>query len=108
MSHKQSYNTAQENKGTWMNNLVRFQQLCRRRRNVPTVDSSLEEYCKVPLQLQIIGRYQFLGAEIKGRNERVAKISEEVTNLCRNKLNSPQVSNQVIYTKLHEVLKTYD
>ncbi|KAJ9592134.1 hypothetical protein L9F63_001362 [Diploptera punctata] len=35
-------------------------------------------------------------------------MSEEVTNLWRNKLSSPHVSNQVIHTKLHKVLKTYD
>jgi hypothetical protein len=71
-------------------------------------EASLEEKCRVPLKIQIIGRYQFLGAEIKGRKERIVEISKEVTQLWKNKLNFPHVSDQVIRTKIDNVLKTYD
>ena len=98
----------QKNKDIWTNNLVRFQQSHRRRRSGPSEESSLEEKCRMPLQMQIIGRYQFLGAEIKGRTERIAEISKEVTKLWKNKLNFPHVSDQVIRTKLDKVQKTYD
>jgi hypothetical protein len=88
--------------------LVRFQQSYRRRGRVPSEESSLEEKCRMPLHMQIIGRYQFLGERMKGRKERIAEISKEVTKLWKNKLNFPHVSDQVIRTKLANVLKTYD
>lgn len=108
MSHKQSYNNVEKNKDVWSNNLLRFQQSHRRRGSVPSEEFSLEEKCRMPLQMQIIGRYQFLSADIKGRKERIGKISEEVTNLWRNKLNFPHLSDQVIKSKLDKALKTYD
>ena len=37
------------------------------RGNVPLGESSLEKKRRMPLQPQIIGQYQFLGAEIKGK-----------------------------------------
>ena len=56
----------------------------------------------------MVGRYQFLGAEIKVRKERVMKISKEITMPWKNKLDFPYVSNQVTQIKLDKVSKIYD
>ena len=71
-------------------------------------ENSLEEKCRMLKKIQIVGRYQCLGTEIKGRKERIAQISKEITNLWKNKLNFPHVSNQVIQAKLEKVMKVYD
>jgi hypothetical protein len=106
--HKKSFNTVEKNKVTWTKNLVRFEESYTRRGSVPLEESSLEEKCRMPLQTQIIGRYQFLGARIKGRKDRIAEISKELMKLWENRLNFPHVSEQVIRAKLEKVLKTYD
>ena len=59
-------------------------------------ENSLEEKCRMLKKIQIVGRYQYLGIKIIGRKERIAQISKEITNLWKNKLNFPHVSNQVI------------
>ena len=59
-------------------------------------------------KIQIVGRYQYLGTEIKGRKERIAQISKEITNLWKNKLIFPHVFNQVIQAKLEKLMKVYD
>lgn len=107
MSHNKGYSTVLKNKDIWTKNLVRFQE-SHRRRSVPSQESSLDEKSRMPVLMQIIGRYQFLGAEIKGRKERIVIISKEVTKLWKNKLNIPHVSDQVVQSKLEKVLKTYD
>ena len=73
MSHKRSDAVVQKNKNIWTKNLTRFQPSLKRRTVVALETSSLEEKCRMPLQTQIIGRYQFLGNEIKGRKERIVK-----------------------------------
>ena len=107
-SYKPSNSSIQKNKDVWTNNLVKFEDSHKRRRMVPLEEYSLEEKCRMPLQKQIIGRYHFLGPKIKGRKERIAEISKEVTKLWKNKLNFPHVSDQVIRAKLDKILKCYD
>jgi len=48
---------------------VRFQESHRRRGSVAVEEHSLDKKSRIPLQLQIVGRYQFLGACVKGRKE---------------------------------------
>ena len=73
---------------------MKFQQSNKKRDAVPSQEFSLEGKCRIPLKRQVVGRYQFLGAEIKGRNERIANISKEVQSIWKNKLNFPHVSHQ--------------
>ena len=87
---------------------MKFQQSHKERDAVPSQEFSLEKKCRIPLKRQVVGRYQFLGAEIKGQKERIANISKEVQSIWKNKLNFPDVSDQVIQAKLSCVLKTYD
>jgi len=107
-SNKESDTTIQKNKDIWTANLVQFQQSQKRRGPVPVEECSLEEKCRMPHQMQIIGRYQFMAANIKGRKERIVEILKEVKTLWKHKLNFPHVSDQVIQAKLEKVLKTYD
>lgn len=65
MRHTISDTNSQKNKAIWANNLVRFQQSG----SVPLRESELEGKRRMPLQMLIIGWYQILGVEIKGRKE---------------------------------------
>ena len=83
MSHKGSATTVQKNKDIWTANLVQYQQSHKRRRIVPVEESSIEEKCRMPHQMQIIGRYQFMGANCKHQrkkrtNSRNFKRSEKI------------------------------
>lgn len=108
MSHRKSYTSVERNKSIWTRNLVRFEKSTKRRGDIALEETSLQEKNRIPLKVQIIGRYQFLGVQIKGRKERVAKISEEVSKLWQDKLNFPYVSIQAIRSKIDNVLKSYD
>ena len=108
MLQKKSFSTVEKNKNIWGKNLMIFQQSQKKRGAVPVQEFSLKEKCRVTLKRQVVGRYQFLGAENKGRKERIANISKEVQSLWKNKLNFRHVSNQVIQAKLSCVLKTYN
>ena len=94
----------------WSKNLFKFHQTHKKRGkgSIAHETASLGEKCKMPLKTQIIGRYQFLGAEIKGRKDRVAQLSKEIMQLWEKRLNFPCVSEQVIRFKINVVLKTYD
>ena len=93
MLHKKTFSTVEKNKNIWAKNLIKFQQSHKRRGAVLSQEFSLEEKCRIPLKRQVVGRYQFLGAEIKGRKERIVNISKEVQSLWQNKLNFPHVSD---------------
>ena len=80
MSHKGSATTVQKNKDIWTANLVQYQQSHKRRRIVPVEESSIEEKCRMPHQIQIIDDTSLWEqtANIKGRKERIVEISKEV------------------------------
>lgn len=107
MSHKKSASTTERNKKIWTKNLIRFQE-SHKKRTIPLEEQSLENKIRIPLKIEIVGRYLFLGASVKGRKERIKEISKEVTSLWQKKLNFPNLSNQVIQAKLEKVLHTYD
>jgi len=108
MSYKKSDVTIQENKHIWADNLVQFQQCHRKRGMVPQQCKSFADTCRMPVMVKIIGRYHFLGCDIKGRKERMIQISKELKVLWNNKLNFPNVSDQRIIKKLENLMKTYD
>lgn len=62
----------------------------------------------MPLKIHIVGRYQFLGTDIKGRKERVTVITREIKDLWNNKLNFPLKSDAVIRAQLFKILENYD
>ncbi|XP_076058383.1 uncharacterized protein LOC143035326 [Oratosquilla oratoria] len=107
MSFKKSFEVVQKNKEKWRRNLVQFQSHSHRG-HVPVEETSLASRSRMPLKEQIVGRYQFLGKSIKGRKERVAELSNEVTLLWRDKLNFPNISEQAIRSKLEQVIHLYD
>ena len=63
---------------------------------------------RVPLKVQVVGRYLFLGESNKGRREHIKQIEKEVTSLWQKKLNFPNLSIQIVHAKLDQVLKTYN
>ena len=108
MSHKKGASTTERNKKAWTKNLIPFRESHKKRRAVPLEEQSLANNSRIPLKIQIVGRYLFLAASIKGRKERLKEISKEVTRLWENKLNFPTLSIQVVQEKLDKLLKTYD
>ena len=108
MSHKKCASTTERNKKTWEKNLIPFQESHKKRRAVPLEEQSLENNSRIPLKIQIVGRYLFLASSIKGRKERLKVISREVTRLWENRLNFPTLSIQVVQAKLDKLLKAYD
>lgn len=48
-------------------NLIRFQESVKKRRRIPREEESLESKSRIPFKIQIVGRYPFLKASIKGR-----------------------------------------
>jgi len=98
----------QRNKEIWTKNLVQFQKCQKRRGMVPFEEFSLGDNTRMPMNIQIIGRYQFLGANIKGRKERIVVISKEIKTLWNMKLNFPHLSDQAIRSKIGNILKSYD
>lgn len=107
MSHMVSASTIKKNKTIWTKNLVRFQDSHKRRTTVPREELPLESLSRIPLKIQIVGRYLFLGSIIKGRKECAEEITQELISLWQKKLNSPTLSTQVVVTKLNDVLETY-
>ncbi|XP_036357459.1 uncharacterized protein LOC118762645 [Octopus sinensis] len=108
MSHKRSACVTQRNKKIWTKNLMEFQDSHRKRRPVPLEEHSLENNCRIPIKLQIVGRYLFLGGTIKGRKGKTKEISKEVTFLWQKKLNFSYLSIQNVQAKVEKVLNTYD
>ena len=108
MSYKKSASTTERNKMIWTKNLVRFHESHRKRKTVPLEEKSLENNSRIPLKVQVVGRYLFLGESIKGRRERIKQIEKEVTSLWQKKLNFPNLSIQIVHAKLDQVQKTYN
>ncbi|KAH9502643.1 Prolyl 4-hydroxylase subunit alpha-1 [Bulinus truncatus] len=102
MSYKKSASTTERNKTIWIKNLVQFHESHRKRRTVPLQEQSLEDDSRIPLKIQIVGRYLFLAESI--RREGIKQIIKEVTGLWQKQLNFCKV----VHAKLDQVLKTFD
>ena len=105
MSYKRSAYASVKNKTVHTRNLSQFQDSLRMRRPIVMETSPLEERNRMPLKSHLVGRYLYLGSEMKGRKNRISLISKEVLNLWANKLNFPNVSHQQVQAK---VMDTYD
>ena len=81
MSNKKSASTTESSEIIWMKNLVQFYESHRKRRIVPLEEKSLENNSRIPLKIQNVGRYLFLGESIKGRCVRIKQIEKELTSL---------------------------
>lgn len=60
---------------------MQFQDSNRKRRPVPQEKYSLGNNYRVPMKLQIVGRYVFLVGTIERRKETAQEISKEITLL---------------------------
>ena len=79
----------------------------KRRPNLPELKNDLINLNRMPLTKDIAGRYLGLYDELKGRQERIKKVSEELINLW-HKLNFPVVSPQQVKSKVEKIIKFYD
>ena len=65
MSYKKSASTTKRNKKIWIKNLVRFHESHMKRRTVSLEEKSLQNNSRIPLKVQVVGRYLFLGNPLK-------------------------------------------
>jgi len=108
MFSKQSASTSTKNKNIWTKNLIRFQDSIKKRGSISLEENSLKNNSKIPNTFQVVGRYLFLGATIKGRKERLKVIETEIISLWRTNFNFPHVTIPAVKAKLHKMMKTYD
>ena len=107
MPFKKSATEIQRNKQKWRKNLVQFQSQTRRG-HVPLEEKSLSEKSRMPKKKVIVGRYNYLARNTKGRKARIALIVQEVKALWQDKLNFPIISDSGIRLKLEKLLKQSD
>ena len=82
--------TSTKNKNIWTKNLIRFQDSIKKRGSIE--ENSLKNNSKIPNTFQVVCRYLFLGATIKGRKERLKVIETEIITLWRTNFNFPHVT----------------
>ena len=102
---KQSKSVVESVSEKWTRNLKRT---AKRRPSIPEIKEDINQIlCKMPLNKDIIGRFLGLHDELKGRSDRIRKISQELLNLW-DKLNFPFLSVQQILAKVGELIKMFE
>ena len=102
---KKSQSGVEAAKETWTKNL---KSQTKRRPDIPEQKFDLsDKMCKMPSSRVIVGRYLGLFEELKGRKDRIAKISEELTKLWE-KLNFPAVSKQQVNAKVEKIISLFE
>lgn len=66
-----------------------------------------EIMCKMPLNRDIVGRFSGLYDEVKGRADRVKKISDELLKLWE-KLSFPVISKQQVLARVDKLIKMFE
>lgn len=80
----------------------------KRRPTIPQVENDLNEtICKMPLNRVIVGRFLGLYEQVKGRADRINKISEE-SMLLWEKLSFPLLSKQQVSAKVDKLIKMFE
>ena len=94
MSFKKSCSNVQKNKNIiWASNLTKYQDSDTIRGNNPLEPIFTCRRSKILLRIEVIGRYKFLGIEIKSKSERSYEIGKELKGLWQKKLNFPHISD---------------
>ena len=89
----------------WKSNL---KATTKRRLSIPDVKQELNEVkCKMPSNRDIVGRFLGLFSELKSRQDRIIKISEELLKLWE-KMNFPFLSKQQVSAKVDTVIKSFE
>ena len=79
----------------------------KRRKEIPLLEKSLAEMCKIPKKNHILGRYLFFYDSLKSKDVRKAKIKSELKCLWA-KLNFPILSDGRLSTLLTNLIKKYE
>ena len=78
MSFKKSCSNVQKNKNIWASNRTSYQDSVKIRGN------NCRRW-KILLRVEVIGRYKFLGIEMKSKSERSYEIGKELKGLWQKK-----------------------
>ena len=78
-SDKKSKSVVDAGREKWTANFK--QRGTKRRPNLPVLNKDISDLCKMPLTKEIIGRFLGLFAELKDRQKRTKKISDELIQL---------------------------
>lgn len=103
MSHRKSYSEVERNKKIWKKNVIDFKNSMMVRGPIPLVQTPLMDRTRMPLKRDIICRFSHMAPDIKGRKDRLKKISKEVQLLWTKQLNFPIISDQAVSAKLEKV-----
>lgn len=80
----------------------------KRRPTIPDVNQELNEVkCRMPSNRDIVGRFVGLFCELKGRQDRITRISEELLKLWE-KMNFPFLSKQQVSAKVDKLIKSFE
>lgn len=89
----------------WTQNLTAT---TKRRPSIPQVKNQLNvTFCKMPLKRDIVGRFLGLYDQVKGRADRINKISEELMMLWE-KLSFPLLSKQQVTATTDKLIKMFE
>ena len=89
----------------WARNL---KTITKRRPSIPEMKDDINEIlCKMPLNRNIVGRFLGLYDELKGRADRIKKISQELLKLWE-KLSFPILSKQQVSAKVDKLIKGFE
>ena len=88
-------------------NLLKFQD-SHKNRQVTVVEKSFQEYSKMPLKSDIVGRFKYFSSDVKDKRQRISLVFEEIISLWKEKLNFPCQTEQSVKRKLDDVIKKYE
>lgn len=102
---KQSKSAVESAGKKWTRNLTTT---TKRRPGIPEMKKDINEtMCKMPLNRDIVGRFLGLYDELKGRADRIRKISQELQKLWE-KLSFPFLSKQQVSAKVDKLIIVFE
>lgn len=105
LQSKMSKSAVEAAGGKWAENL---KSNTKRRPCIPELKQDMRDtLCKMPSNRDIVGRFLGLYDQLKGRHDRLRKISEELLNLWE-KLNFPVLSKQQVSAKVDKLITSFE
>ena len=105
LKDRKSKSAVEEAAEKWTKNL---KSITKRRPELPELKHDINEaLCKIPTNKTIVGRFLGLYDVLKGRHDRIRKISNELL-LLWEKLNFPSLSKQQVQAKLDKLLILFE
>ena len=106
-SYKHSKNIIAKLSKRWSKNITPLSKSRTKRRKLPAIDKPLSELNRLPKQLTIIGRFNYLLSVEKSRNKRLEIISKELCELWKE-MNFPSITKKSVLRKLQTLIKAHD